>query len=65
MSSHPVNDEPAPVWLTPAAVAKRLGVSAKTVQRLANAGHLHPNRLPSGHRRYKAAEVDALAGATR
>jgi len=48
-------------WLRPAEVAAELGVSTKTVTRMDARGDLTPLRLPSGHRRYSRAEVEALA----
>lgn len=50
----------SPEWLATAETARRLGVSTRTVLRLEERGQLKPRRLPSGHRRYLAAEVDAL-----
>ncbi|HUX69181.1 MAG TPA: helix-turn-helix domain-containing protein [Cellulomonadaceae bacterium] len=47
-------------WITSADVARRLGVSARTVYRMIDRGDLKPRRLPSGHRRYLASEVDTL-----
>lgn len=46
--------------LTPAEVAAKFGVGAKSVLRWANAGKLSVIRTIGGHRRYKAAEVRAL-----
>lgn len=47
--------------LSPREVALVLGVSTRTVSRMADSGQLHPVTLPSGHRRYDRAEVEALA----
>lgn len=38
-----------------------LGVTTKTVSRMADSGRIHAITLPSGHRRYLAADVEALA----
>lgn len=49
---------PAP-YLTGTQVARLLGVSIATVQRLADGGHLPCLRLPpNGWRRYRRADVD-------
>jgi excisionase family DNA binding protein len=50
--------------ITPTEAARLLGVSRATLQRYANAGRLHPRRLPSGYRRYDLAEVKALLTST-
>jgi excisionase family DNA binding protein len=47
-------------WLTPGEVARLFGVDPKTVTRWATAGKLEPQRTLGGHRRYRAAEVQAL-----
>jgi excisionase family DNA binding protein len=60
MTSQPKPPESA-VWLTPAQAAPRLRVETRTLQRWANARRLTVVRTLGGHRRYKAAEVDALA----
>lgn len=46
--------------LTPAEVAAKFKVDAKTVTRWANAGKLTTIRTLGGHRRYKQSEVEAL-----
>jgi DNA-binding transcriptional MerR regulator len=47
--------------LSPGEVATRLGVAHSTVIRWEDSGDLVPcRRLPSGHRRYDPADVDAL-----
>jgi excisionase family DNA binding protein len=46
--------------ITPKEAAEILGVSRATVQRYANAGLLHPRKLPSGFRRYDRADVERL-----
>lgn len=46
--------------LTSSQVARLLGVSTRTVQRMETRGDLTPARLPSGHRRYLRSEIEAL-----
>lgn len=53
--------EPEPL-LTPAEVAAIFRVDPKTVTRWAQAGKLSSIRTLGGHRRYRAAEVQALLG---
>lgn len=48
-------------FLTPAQVASRFGVDAKTVTRWAKAGKLAHVITPGGHRRYPASEIDRTA----
>ena len=47
-------------WLLPRDVADVFGVSTDTVTRWANAGRLPVYVMPSGHRRYKRADIDAI-----
>lgn len=42
------------------AAAKRLGVSRATVRRWADAGLLPYLRFPSGQRRFRPADIDAI-----
>lgn len=49
--------------LRPKDAAKRLGVSTRTLADWADAGRLQARRLPSGARRYRASDIDALANA--
>jgi excisionase family DNA binding protein len=46
--------------LTPAEVAALFGVGPKTVARWAADGRIGSVRTPGGHRRFRAAEVQAL-----
>ncbi|MFC7766596.1 helix-turn-helix domain-containing protein [Leucobacter soli] len=46
--------------IAPREAAALLGISTRTVARWADTGKLHPVTLPSGHRRYRRAEVEAL-----
>ena len=50
--------------LTPAEVAALFRVDPKTVTRWAKAGKLSAIRTLGGHRRYRAAEVQALLAGT-
>jgi len=50
-----------PDLMTPGQVAARFGVDPHTVTRWANAGRLPAVRTPGGHRRYRRADVEALA----
>lgn len=47
-------------WLTMSQAATRVGVSVRTVQRYADAGKLELHSLPSGRRRVRVGDVDAL-----
>ena len=46
--------------LTPAEVMARLNVSRQTLVRYVDGGHLPAVVLPSGHRRYRDTDVEAL-----
>lgn len=54
-----------PDLLTPAEVAQIFRCDPKTVTRWAKAGKLTSVRTLGGHRRYEAAEVQALLDGTR
>jgi excisionase family DNA binding protein len=54
----------AEALLTPAEVAQIFRVDPKTVTRWAKTGKLTSIRTLGGHRRYKAAEVEALLSGT-
>jgi excisionase family DNA binding protein len=47
-------------WISPAAAAALLGVTPKTVSRLADAGEIRAIR-PGAHRRYLRSDVEAKA----
>ena len=49
-----------PVWLPPAEAARRIGLSVDTLSRWEAKGLIRAKRLPSGHRRYRATDIDAL-----
>jgi excisionase family DNA binding protein len=51
-------------FMPPREVAALLGVTTQTVGRWAEAGRIPSVRLPSGHRRYAAADVHALVEAS-
>lgn len=51
--------------IAPTAVAQLLGVTTRTIDRMAKRGDLHPVTLPSGHRRYLRSEIEALAKPVR
>jgi excisionase family DNA binding protein len=53
----------SPIWLTASQAAARLQVSAKTVTRWANQGHLAHRRTLGGHRRFDPELIDALVQA--
>lgn len=48
-------------WISPAEAAALLGVSTKTLLRIAVSGDVENIKLPSGHRRYLKSSVTALA----
>ncbi len=50
--------------LRPREVAMLFKVDPKTVTRWAKTGRLTPVTLPSGHRRYRATDVEALMSST-
>lgn len=50
--------------LRPREVANLFKVDPKTVTRWAKTGRLTPVTLPSGHRRYRASDVEALMSST-
>lgn len=47
--------------MTPAEVAARFGVDAKTVARWAKSAKIESLRTPGGHRRYRKTDVDDMA----
>ena len=54
---------PATTLLAPGEAAKVIGIGSRTLAQWADAGRLSVVRTPGGHRRYKAAEVEALRDA--
>lgn len=57
--------KPVERWLTPGQAAERLNTTVKTLTRWSNAGKIHSARLPSGHRRYRESDVEAILNAGR
>jgi predicted site-specific integrase-resolvase len=55
-----VTPDPNEFSLSPGDVAERLGVNPKTVTRWAKAGIIDCLVLPSGHRRYSEASIEAM-----
>lgn len=51
--------------IAPTVVAQLLGVTTRTIDRMAKRGDLNAVTLPSGHRRYLRSEVEALAKPVR
>jgi excisionase family DNA binding protein len=51
---------PPTALLTPGQVARRFGVSPKTVSRWADRGALQAVRTKGGHRRFRAVDVASL-----
>lgn len=49
--------------VAPQEAARRLGISRNTLLRWEESGHITPIRLPSGVRRYRTADIDALISA--
>lgn len=49
--------------LLPGEAARRIHVTTKTLQRMALRGEVSAVILPSGHRRYRLSEIDAIRGA--
>lgn len=55
---------PAPDYLTPGQAAALAGVTTRTILRYASDGRLPSVELPTGHRRYRRADVEALLSLT-
>lgn len=47
-------------WLAPGEAAAALGISLNTLVRLADKGEIRAIRPTGGHRRYSAADVEAI-----
>lgn len=52
--------EPASAWVTPAEAAAALGVTTKTVSRLADRGEIRAIRPGGTQRRYAADDIEAI-----
>lgn len=57
--------EPAEHLLPSHAAAQRAGVTVRTLHRWEAAGRISAVRTPGGHRRYRAADIDALLSGER
>lgn len=53
-------EEMSQVVHMPSAAARQLGVSLRTLQRMATSGAINAIVLPSGHRRYPQSEIDRI-----
>lgn len=49
--------------ITPGEAARLLHVTTKTLQRMSIRGEVAAFVLPSGHRRYRLADIEAIRGA--
>lgn len=49
------------VWVAPRLAARLLGVDSRTISRMGDRGEIATMKLPSGHRRFALADVQALA----
>lgn len=57
----PSTDSGGSKLLKPSEAAELLGVSTRALANWADAGHLDAIKLPGGSRRYRRADVEALA----
>ena len=62
MPRHSMSDssESSVDWMLPAEAASALGVTTKTLTRMASDGRLRAHRVGNGHRRYRRDDVDRL-----
>lgn len=51
---------PVQEWITPSEAAAALGISTKSVGRLADRGKIRAIRTDGNHRRFAAADVEAI-----
>lgn len=56
----PTQEIAADTYLTPARACARLSISERTLWRYQDDGRIVAHRLPSGHRRFLASDVEAL-----
>lgn len=56
----PPPDQSPRDYLTVSEAARLIGVSTRTILRYQESGRLPAHRLPSGHRRFRLADVEAL-----
>jgi excisionase family DNA binding protein len=47
-------------WITPGDAAKMLGISTRTLARMAERHDITPVTLPSKHRRYRRTDIERL-----
>lgn len=47
-------------WCEPREAAERLGISTRTLRRMADDGRIPVLRIGAGHRRYRRGDVEAL-----
>jgi excisionase family DNA binding protein len=60
---HETPDDAPDAYMTPAEVCALLNISERTLWRYQDDGHIAAVRLPSGHRRFRRADVEALIAA--
>lgn len=65
MPARTTSNSNIPELMTPGEVATAFRVAPRTVTKWADAGRLDTFRTIGGHRRYKAAQVQALLDASR
>lgn len=53
-------DQDIQEFLTPGEASKRLYVTQRTLQRMADRGEIRAIKLPSGHRRYLRESIEAI-----
>lgn len=51
--------------LTPGEAAAELGVAVRSLARIADRGDIGSVKLPSGHRRYRREDIEALTAGAR
>jgi excisionase family DNA binding protein len=59
-----MNHDAGTEWLTTQEAARRIGVSPITLKRWEAQGRITSHRTPTNHRRWDAAEIDALMKAS-
>lgn len=57
------SDDAPDAYMTPAEVCALLRISERTLWRYQDDGHITAVRLPSGHRRFRVADVERLVAA--
>jgi DNA-binding transcriptional MerR regulator len=56
----PARNTQSDEYITPGQAQEELGVSTKTLAKLADDGVIDSFKLPSGHRRYSRESIDAI-----